>query len=461
MQLKWWTKVPMECSFGRVPAMAPASKPGIPRLAVAAFATAVFWLATARADDLLDRGVDFHIPASPLASALIEFSTQSGAQVAAADADVSHLNSNGVNGTMPIRTALSMLLHGTGLGFSRVGDETIAIRAMPSGPAVGSLARAGASGSAAKRPAAEPAPSDPDMNAGALPDIPDVTVTAPRPPTDSELAGGSVANFVAHHATTHYVNNNTTGNLAFWRGGRQSICPLTVGLSPGYNAFVTARLRALAAYVGAPVQPDPQCKANVQIIFTNNPKEKMDDITKWATVYFRTRYSGGTKDLIKFRNDHAIQGWYMTTSSGAAVLNTDVALVGLNLLPVWPEIAQHYVASGTIGTRLGGGSGGGSGIGIVILIVDTTKVIGDTIGTISDYLAMLTLSVAQSPDNCDPLPSILDLMSSTCGAREMPRAVTAGDLAFLKGLYYLNTGLGPSMSRAEIQANMMQQFKGH
>ena len=142
----------------------------------------------------------------------------------------------------------------------------------------------------------------------------------------------------------------------------------------------------------------------------------MDEIIKWATVYFRTRYSGGMKDLIKFRSDHAIQGWYMTTSGGAAVLNTDVALLGLNLQPVWPEITQHYVAGGNIGTRLGGGSGGGSGIGIVILIVDTTKVVGDTIGTISDYLAMLTLSVAQSPDHSRPLPSILDLMSTGCDA---------------------------------------------
>jgi hypothetical protein len=67
--------------------------------------------------------------------------------------------------------------------------------------------------------------------------------------------------------------------------------------------------------------------------------------------------------------------------------------------------------------------------------------------------------VAQSPDHCDPLPSILDLMSS-CATREAPTAITAGDIAFLKALYYLNTGLGPSMSRAAIRDNMMQQF-GH
>jgi hypothetical protein len=296
--------------------------------------------------------------------------------------------------------------------------------------------------------------------AHAAPQIPDVAVTAPRPPTDQELGEeSSVYQFVVHHATVHYANTGTTGNLARWRGGLQSICPLTVGLDPGYNAFVTARLRALAAYVGAPVQSDPQCKFNVQVMFTTKPQEKMDDVKKWATVYFRNRYSGGTKDLIAFRADHAIQGWYMTTKGGGIVLNTDVGLVGLNLLPVWPQITQNYNASGSTGTRLGGGSGSGVGIGMVILIVDTTKVVGDTIGTIADYLAMLTLSVVQSPDYCDPLPSILDLMSSNCATREMPASMTAGDLAFLKALYYRNTGQGPSLSRDEIQGNMMRQFK--
>jgi hypothetical protein len=69
--------------------------------------------------------------------------------------------------------------------------------------------------------------------------------------------------------------------------------------------------------------------------------------------------------------------------------------------------------------------------------------------------------VVQSPNYCDPLPSILDVMSSNCGTREKPTAITAGDLAFLKALYYRNTGLGPSLSRDEIQYNMTRQFKGH
>jgi hypothetical protein len=302
-----------------------------------------------------------------------------------------------------------------------------------------------------------------DVNASTSPEIPDVTVMTPSAPTEQELAGDSLYQFIAHHATVHYVSTATTRNLARWRGGMQSICPLTAGLGPEDNAFVTARLRALAVYVGAPVQSNPQCKENVQILFTGNPKQGMDDVTKWATATatFGIRYSGGMGDLLAYKSDHAIQGWYITTRGGGRVLNTDVALVGLDVLPVWPQIAQKYLGSNALGTRLGGGSGSGIGIGTVILIVDTTKVVGYTIGTIADYLAMLTLSVAQSPDHCDALPSILDLMSSSCGTRERPTAITAGDLAFLKALYYRNTGLGPSLSRAAIQDNMVRQFASH
>jgi hypothetical protein len=308
-------------------------------------------------------------------------------------------------------------------------------------------------------PAAQSAQVDSHVNANISPTTPDVTVTDPTPPTPQQLAGDSLHQFIAHHATTHFGNIGTQRNLARWRGEMQSVCPITEGLDPGYNAFVTARIRALATHVGAPVQSDPNCKSNVRILFTSNPKQSMESVQKWATVYFRSRYTGGGKLLIEYKGDHPIQGWYLTTNGGDRVFNTDVSLLRLNAWPLWPEITPNYLGQDSTGTRLGGGSGSGIGIGVVILIIDTTKVVGYTIGTIADYVSMLALSVVQSPDHCDPLPSILDLMSSSCGAREAPVAMTAGDLAFLKALYYRNTGIGPSLSRDSIEDNMMRQFK--
>ncbi len=301
--------------------------------------------------------------------------------------------------------------------------------------------------------------ADPRAVANVLPQLDEAAIPPPAPPTDEQLADDAVYQFIVHHATVHYVNTGVTGNLARWRGGRQSICPQTIGLSEEKDAFVTARLRALAAEVGAPVQSDPHCKSNVQITFTNNPQDKMEEVRRWAMRYFRNRYAGGMRDLIAFKGDHAIQGWYLTTRGGSIVRTTDVGLVGLDVQPLWPQITQKYSGNDSTGSRLGGGSGSGIGIGVVILVVDASRVTGFSMGAIADYLGVLTLSLAQSPDHCDALPSILDLLSSSCGGRDRPGAVTAGDLAFLKALYYRDTGLGPSLSRDQIKDNMMRQFR--
>ena len=211
---------------------------------------------------------------------------------------------------------------------------------------------------------------------------------------------------------------------------------------------MTSRLRAVAEYVGAPVQSDPKCLDNVTVVFTDNPEQAMKGIVSWAEKYFqRNNHFQSIKRLIAYTSDHAIQGWYFTTHGGARVLNTEIALLPVSLLPIWPKIDQRDNGGDT------------NGIGAAVLIVDVRKIEGIPIGAIADYLAVLSLSVIQSPDHCDPLPSILDLMSSSCGARKRPTAITAGDLAFLKALYYRNTALGGSLSRAAIEANMMGQFK--
>jgi hypothetical protein len=43
----------------------------------------------------------------------------------------------------------------------------------------------------------------------------------------------------------------------------------------------------------------------------------------------------------------------------------------------------------------------------------------------------------------------------------VPTAITAGDLAFLKALYYKNTGLGGALTRFQIQDHIQRQFALH
>jgi hypothetical protein len=416
------------------------------RFILAAVVASLAWHATARADDIMDRQINFHIAASPLPSALIEFSSQSGVQVAAADAAVSNLKSNGVNGTYSVRAAMGMLLQGTGLTYSQAGTGTVAIAA--AGPTFGTLARMGAPNGAGRPSLGTSPQASPNVIPLPQTELPEITVTAPRLPTAEELAGNSLSQFVDHHATTHDFPNPVGRNLGRWRGGMQNICPATTGLSADYNAFVTSRLHAVAEYVGAPVQSDPNCLDNVTVVFTDNPEQAMKGIVSWAEKYFqRNNHFQSIKRLIAYTSDHAIQGWYFTTRGGARASNTEIALLPVNLLPIWPKIFPRNDGGDT------------NGIGAAVLIVDVRKIEGTPIGAIADYLAVLSLSVIQSPDHCDPLPSILDLMSSSCGAREKPTAITAGDLAFLKALYYKNTAWGGSLSRADIEGNMMGQFK--
>ncbi len=207
--------------------MASRSKPLVRRVALAAFAVTTAWLPPARADDVLDRNVPFHISASPLASALIEFSTQSGLQLAAADADVAHLNSNGVNGTIADSRGVEHVAsrHGPRVlarWRRNRGDSQRVHRA-----ARGQRVRWRAARRYHRRGRRRPTLT---LISSASPEIPEVTVMAPRPPTDAELAGDSLYEFIVHHATTHYVDTGTKSNLARWRGGTQSICPKTVGL---------------------------------------------------------------------------------------------------------------------------------------------------------------------------------------------------------------------------------------
>ncbi|MGO9424377.1 MAG: STN domain-containing protein [Steroidobacteraceae bacterium] len=432
--------------------MMPANKVRIHLVGFTAFVASFAWLATARADDVLDRGVRFQIAASPLSSALIEFSAQSGIQVAVADADVAHLHASGVNGVYPIREALQILLRGTGLEFSRVGAETVAMRSLSAGAVVARTTRAAGPDAAATMPPAPPPPPDPGSGGPIV--LPDATVIAPRPPTDQELAGDSIYQFIVHHATTPYPSNTAAvGSLTRWRGGRpETICPLTLGLSPAYNAFVSARLRAVAEKVGAPVQPDVNCEGNVRILFTSEPEKLMSAVYKWASSRLGVKYPNQPKKLLLKSSSHAIQGWYITAGRGGNILNTDAQQLGpLNLLPLWPLAIQ---------TGLRGAGCCYGGIVSVIIVVNTPKVVGYTIGSIADYVSMAALTLVQSPDHCDPLPSILDLMAPSCSEREKPSGITAGDVAFLKALYFRNTGLGPSLSRSDIQGNMLRQFGG-
>lgn len=75
----------------------------------------------------LNRQLAFSIPAQPLDSALIQFSTQAQLQVIASSAEIKSLRSEPLFGTYSIEEALKRLLEQSGLSFKQVGQSAISI----------------------------------------------------------------------------------------------------------------------------------------------------------------------------------------------------------------------------------------------------------------------------------------------------------------------------------------------
>ncbi len=343
--------------------------------------------------------------------------------------------------------------------FNRMMTRTDSSATPPSrrvaGVTLAMLACAAAASVSAQPPEPPPPGVAPNANVSTA-QFPEVGVIAPPPPTTQQLAPDGLYQFIVHHGSTHYgqATGAVGGSLLRWRGGRaETICPGTAGLSQGYNDFVSARVRKIAAFVGAPVQPDDlKCAPNVQIIFTREPRSVMAAVQQWGARSLHVRFDHQMEKALENSDEHAIQGWYITAGGGSSVLNRDPGLVGgIALEALWPRVipTSNQATGDTHRGILG-----------VVLVIDPKKIAGVPIGSIADYAALVSLTVIQNPDQCDTLPSILDLMSTACASRGEPTSITAGDLAFLKALYYKNTGLDGTLSRDDIQINMMKQFQG-
>ena len=279
--------------------------------------------------------------------------------------------------------------------------------------------------------------------------LPEVTVNAPRPPTPQELAGEAVPDFVRVHAKAAIV----TGQLARWS---IPICPMTQGLSPAFNDFVSARILAVAANVGAPHQEGDKCgtRHNVYIFFTSEPKRLLDEVMKKDSRLLGFHYPSQTRSLQQM--SRPIQGWYVTSSRGAwGDQSIDEAEP---LLPSERSILNRGThPAGMPDSRLS--SHISSGIVNVLIVADLSRVVGLEIGPLSDYLAMLTLTQAFASEQCGTLPSIMDLMAPNCGDREKPTQITAGDLAFLRALYQADLEAVLPMERSSISDSMLRAFK--
>jgi hypothetical protein len=194
----------------------------------------------------------------------------------------------------------------------------------------------------------------------------------------------------------------------------------------------------------------------VQIFFSTDPESTIDRFAKQVPAALGFHYRTETGQVKQF--NHPIQGWYITETRGddTSVIVDDPMPFHLYLTDPSPKHLGSRVPGARLGTHLT--TGRNSWLVHVLVVADLTKVVGYTVGSIADYLAVTILSQTRLPDTCGQLPSILDLMAPKCDDGPKPEAVTAGDLAFLRALYKLDLRVGLDLEQADLRNNMMRQF---
>ncbi|HTD74168.1 MAG TPA: hypothetical protein VK652_11625 [Steroidobacteraceae bacterium] len=266
------------------------------------------------------------------------------------------------------------------------------------------------------------------------PDLAEITVIAPRPPTASEVAGDNVMTFIDSHSKP---KTSGTGTLSRWK---EAVCIKTLGLPSAYEDYVSARVEAIAAAVKTPREKRNPCRPNVYVIFTNEPQRAIDMAVDQNPEILGYHWSSQTKKLKTF--DHPIQVWHVTGLQAAGG--------GVQLDSVWaPPLIVTWANRSSNGVH--------SFILFTLVVVDGRKVLGYPISAISDYIAMLTLSQVRLGEGCGELPSILDLMASAC-TREKSQSITAADLAYLRALNTVGQEVDYFMQKKDIEAKMKKQL---
>jgi hypothetical protein len=289
-------------------------------------------------------------------------------------------------------------------------------------------------------------------------------------PTESVTVTGTKARevldkFVKSMATPTHM----TGKIARWESG---ICPTAVGQKPAFTAFVTARVKAIAAAVGAPVSTLTSCTPNIEIIFTTTPQDLLDRVRKEDPDYLGYAESNALQEKLATVT-RPVQAWYTTETidldgiprmdsarrrGGGITLSNFSAFgmpssKGVNRDPIYLPDATFVRVTGN---RINDGAR--SGFNHIIIVIDSKKLAGQSFVSLADYIAMLALTQLNSLDTCQQVPSVVNMLAENCD--QHADGITATDLAYLHGLYKMGSDKGLLFQQNDIADAMTVTLGG-
>lgn len=304
-------------------------------------------------------------------------------------------------------------------------------------------------------------------------DLPSVTLVQPKPeqasPAPTAVAALTVQearqpevlrqaahSFVeAHAAATAKINQ-----IPRWH---DPICTRLVGLPPDQTAKVENRIASVAKSVGVRVMK-PGCTPNIEIEFTDQPQQFLDQIAAEGEPLLGYHYPAELERLKTVT--HPVQAWYATATSGGGGGNAGLAFAGgggngtpsvgavggLQLHMEDLDAPDEPTPTGCADSRMSACLT--SKFANVLIVADSQAVAGKDLGTMGDYIAMLALSQPRSLDDCKALVSIMDLFAKACAGRDAPDGLTPADASYLTALYGSDPEAKLSSARDDIAGRM-------
>jgi hypothetical protein len=287
---------------------------------------------------------------------------------------------------------------------------------------------------AAQPPQARPAPANPGKPAASTTVAP-VTVQGQAPPKVIEKQSYA---FVQNYAAP---GNPELDQIVRWR---DPVCVKVTGLIPRQQEAIETRIAEVAKAVDLHVGK-PDCKGNIQIVFTDQPQAVMDTLYKrreWILGYYH-RHDGVRLKKVS----RPIQAWRVTATLGVTGAGDGV---GGEVIDDPENMAPNGCGNSHVFTVCLQGV-----IKNVFVVVDSQALGENGLGVVMDYLVMLALAEPKSLDGCGDLPSVIDLFAKdACPGRDAPDGLTPADASYLTALYSADPEQKAWVERRDIADRM-------
>jgi hypothetical protein len=213
---------------------------------------------------------------------------------------------------------------------------------------------------------------------------------------------------------------NLDGQFTRWK---TPVCPRIVGLTPSAKYVVEKRIRDVAQEAGAPVDRNDPCHPNIVIFVSPEPQTTLNEVLKADNLLL----AAAPKKELTLK--YPVQAWYFgmfRDNNGAMHLDVPWEIL-------YPERDTPPPIPARL-TRLS--TGLKAEMGVATVIVDAAAISSLTLGSLGDYLALMTLAQTPATGRCQPAPSIANLFLKDCAAEFHSTQLSDVDMAMLTALYH-------------------------